>query len=96
LFQHLFSKDEEKAEKEPKQTRRGRSPLKKEKKDALLVDWAWENVQGQSESRARDRRSRSRSRDRKPNTSVGEIIQVHSTDKSYSHVQQIILGRESD
>jgi len=65
-------KDEEKVEKEPKKQRRGRSPLKKE---ALLVDWAWENVQGQSESRARDRRSRSRSRDRNPNTSVGEIIQ---------------------
>ena len=70
----IVSKDEEKVEKEPKKQRRGRSPLKKE---ALLVDWAWENVQGQSESRARDRRSRSRSRDRKPNTSVGEIIQVN-------------------
>ena len=41
-----------------------------------MVDWAWENVKGQSESRARDRRSRSRSRDRNPNVSVGEIIQV--------------------
>ena len=51
--------------------------MKKEKPETLLVDWAWENVQGQSESRARDRRSRSRSRDRKPNTSVGEIIQVN-------------------
>jgi hypothetical protein len=68
-------KDDEKTEKEPKETRRGRSPLKKEKKEALLVDWAWENVKGQSESRTRDRRSRSRSRDRNPNTSVGEIIQ---------------------
>ena len=53
--------------------------MKKEKKEALLVDWAWENVQGQSESRARDRRSRSRSRDRNPNTSVGEIIQANKT-----------------
>jgi len=68
-------KEEEKLEQEPVKQRRGRSPMKKEKKEALLVDWAWENVQGQSESRARDRRSRSRSRDRKPNTSVGEIVQ---------------------
>ena len=93
MFQHLFSKDEEKAEK--KQTRRGRSPLKKEKKEALLVDWAWENVQGQSESRARDRRSRSRSRDRNPNTSVGEIIQVYYTGNNKSCIKQNFLGGEN-
>ena len=95
MFLNLLSKDEEKAEKKPKQTRRGRSPLKKEKKEALLVDWAWENVQGQSESRARDRRSRSRSRDRNPNTSVGEIIQVHYTGNNKSCIKQNFLGGEN-
>ena len=95
MFLNLLSKDEEKAEKKPNQTRRGRSPLKKEKKEALLVDWAWENVQGQSESRARDRRSRSRSRDRNPNTSVGEIIQVYYTGNNKSCIKQNFLGGEN-
>ena len=95
MFLNLLSKDDEKAEKKPKQTRRGRSPLKKEKKEALLVDWAWENVQGQSESRARDRRSRSRSRDRNPNTSVGEIIQVYYTGNNKSCIKQNFLGGEN-
>jgi len=67
-------KQEIKSENPPGE-RKGRSRSKTTEKD--LVDWAWDNVKGESEGRTRERRrSRSISRDRNTQENVGQVLKA--------------------